>query len=267
MNMETEQLIRRMLEYMLLQASRNIVIFIGGGTGNEGYIADVLGAFRIHQYSFFVSEDWAPGTLEDKILERLQGKRLGSMKDLEEALRHADLVLLPLVNQSTLSRLALGITDTPMLEGLALAVMMGQKIIAVRDGYDDRRAVPLDRGAVINPAYHALIAGYESTLRSYGIRIIELGEFRSVLSAGEPGGETAPIQQVPSVLQSTVFNGTILTAADVQHMREGSLLLQAGTLITPLAKEWLTSQRIIVNYLENNGQQHKQEANNDYIGS
>jgi len=252
--MDTEALIRQMLGTLLPRISRRVVVFLGGGTPNEAYVAGVLGDYPLHCYSLVISEDRAYKALDERLLSRLSGKRISSPEDIEEALRDAELVLLPLVTRGVLSKIALGIADDPLTSGIASAIMLGKEIVAVRDGYDPFHRVQAASGMARNAVYNEMILGHEQSLKSFGVKVIDLEEFRGTLTGSvqllepkaagiPPGGPNArPIEA--SVLNS------ILTLGDVQHVHEGLLRVPQGAVITPLARELLESRRVQIRFME-----------------
>ncbi|ASA22982.1 hypothetical protein B9T62_20525 [Paenibacillus donghaensis] len=257
--MNAEALIRQMLESLLPALSRRVVVFLSGGTVNEGCVARVLADYPLYRYSLVIDDSPGLPMLDEKLLSQLSASRLTELAEIEQALREAELVLIPLATRGALSKIALGITDSPLTAGIAAAIMLRKEIVAVRDGYDPLHAVQAAAGMGGNAAYNGMLLGYERTLQDFGVKVVTLAEFRETLSppgllpegyaaAGiSPGSERAAALNPPDAIH---LPDSVITLADVQHIPGGTLSTREDAIITPLARELLEARRIELRFLK-----------------
>lgn len=251
--MDTEELVRRMLELLLPSLGKKVAVLLGAGELGVIPVVDVLAQFPYHHYSLIIADD-PEQHLRHEVVSRLGGKVPSTPRETQEALRAAELVLVPVVTRTVLSKVALGIQDDPVAAGMAMALLMGKEVIAVRDEYDPGGLPAAKTGLTANKVYNAMLAGYERRLEEFGVKVIDLSEFRDTLAA----------KSKAAVLQKPVFqeNGsgclppwdeaggsagitgasTILTLEDVERLAARGLIEQAGgALLTPSAREYLQS--------------------------
>jgi hypothetical protein len=252
--MDAEDLLRQVLGCILPSLRKRVLLFLGGGTMNMGLVAEVLSGFPLCQYSMVVADDY-PGVPSAEGLSRLDGKRIRTLPEADEALRDAELVLVPVVSRNTLSKVALGIADDLLTEGIAEALMLGKEVIAIRDDYDPLNRLQVSAGLSANSAYNSMIAGYEQKLGEFGVKIINLSEFRETLADRLDLTKLLPAQQQKQehgLLPQDPFEvqSSILTLADVQKGQGGKLIAKPGTIMTPLAKEYVDAHHIPLEFKE-----------------
>ncbi|CAM4390118.1 hypothetical protein GNQ08_05715 [Paenibacillus macerans] len=254
-----EALIRRMLESLLPALSRRVVVFLSGGTVNEGCVARILADYPLYRYSLVIDDSPGLPPLDETLLSRLSARRLSGLAEIEQALREAELVLIPLATRGTLSKIALGIADSPLTAGIAAAIMQRKEIVAVRDGYDPLHTVQAAAGLGGNGAYNRMLLGYERTLQDFGVKVVTLAEFRETLithglqSEGAPAAGISPGSGRPADLNppnAIHLPDSVITLADVQHIPGGTLSAREDAIITPLARELLEARRIELRFLK-----------------
>ncbi|RRJ61826.1 hypothetical protein EHV15_01680 [Paenibacillus oralis] len=257
--LNTEALIRQMLESLLPALSRRVVVFLSGGTVNEDSVARVLADYPLYRYSLVIDDSPGLPLLDERLLSRLSARRLTGLAEIEQALREAELVLIPLATRGALSKIALGITDSPLTAGIAAAIMLRKEIIAVRDGYDPLHTVHAAAGMGGNAAYNRMLLGYERTLQDFGVKVVTLAEFRETLSThgllaeGDPAASISPGSEKAAALNppnAIHLPDSVITLADVQHISGGTLSAREDAIITPLARELLEARRVELRFLK-----------------
>ncbi|WP_411682884.1 flavoprotein [Clostridium thailandense] len=270
--MNIEEIVKSIVREILPLINKKILIFISGGKVNSESLISTLTEFELIDYKIVMSEA-AASVIDKRLIEKLKGKIIDSQDKLNEAIRDAEFVLIPILTRNTLSKVALGMEDNLITIGIARAIMISKEIIAVRDSYDPNNSINISEGFSSNLAYNSMLLNYERILDSFGIKIIDSSEFRETVrnkfynsslqpfskkkinSSGkytESGRNENAIRQnklIKSKKEEIIFNSSILTVKDISHILEnGVIRLNEGTIITPLAKDYIYNNKLKVEF-------------------
>ncbi|MGE5542070.1 MAG: hypothetical protein ACM3WT_03455 [Bacillota bacterium] len=143
------------------------------------------------------------------------------------------IVVGPVMSQNTAVKAAVGIRDSLASEILACAFMMGKPVILVRDSID------VD---VVPPGYRRTLLDHLATLESYGANVIPARDLSTVVKAVLEGQRAAnarrPLRRLVDLRAA---------AAWVEgHVGPASFPLSRGTIITPLAADFLKEKRVSI---------------------
>lgn len=139
------------------------------------------------------------------------------------------------VQQDLLVRGALGLTDTRTSHLLAQALLQAVPVTLSLS--------PSLRWVVGNgpwSPYQLYIRQQKEQLERFGVSVLAAPGLVELLTAPAAAGPAA-------------FPGKLVTEADIQHITSTSLLLQPGTIVTPLAREAARSKGIVLQTEGNGG--------------
>ena len=173
----------------------------------------------------------------------------------------SDVVLVPTLSMNTAAHLALGLMDS-LLTTLILGARLADKpVVAVLSGAD-----PDGRGGRVfsatntgAPALRAMLSGHLETLTSFGIQLVDDGQFLWAAAqavAGPAGVKSAATKSAATTsaaaaraaaTAATLRLSGLVTASDLSGLTQGATVsLAAGARLTPLAQEVLERQRVRV---------------------
>lgn len=166
-----------------------------------------------------------------------------------------DLVAVPVLSENTLAKAALGIQDSLASRVLGSAFMAGKPVVIARD------CVPVDD---VLPAYRQMIIRYIKALESLGARVTCASDF--VAQIGKILGLDGVALSTPRVAEESfrsrskevsrlAGDGQVagrlvdLCAAEAWVKQRGvanPLVIKPGTMITPLAMDYLREKRVAI---------------------
>ncbi|MEG6585368.1 flavoprotein [Dendrosporobacter sp. 1207_IL3150] len=150
-------------------------------------------------------------------------------------LREADLVLVPVLTQNTVAKIAYTILDTMPATLILQALQLGKPVVAAEnaaDPHDDWR-VKAKMGNASPTLAQALRANLNKA-RAFGINLVKVNELAALTSKllyTEVKNEMAPIQ---AGRKAVLDAGTVKSAA---LNGSKSLIIADGTIVTPLAAD------------------------------
>lgn len=256
--MSLEELIRKIITAFLAVTKKRVLIFLSNGSIDLEALFRYLKECPNNNYDLVLS-DAAKGILGRDEVAELPGRLVESYRELEECVRECDLALIPLLSRNTLCKVALGIADNLLTTGIAMAIMMGKEIIAVRDNYDPQSPVNAYNGLNKNPAYNTMLLSYEETLKKFGVKVVNYDEFLRLvkekldpLKFAQPAAEEMATEKtVEPATRLAGDRGEIITVADLDRLGVGEKIsLSQNAKITPLALEYLEKNKIPVEVSE-----------------
>lgn len=253
--MSIETLIKNLLLEILPRMNKKILIFLTGGTVHAEISLKVLADFEFTNYDLVISESGRK-VLDQELVQKLQGRVLQSTEEVDDSLRSAGFVLVPVMTRNTLCKVAVGIADNLVTTGIARAIMMNKEIIVVRDSYAPDNPVNISNGLSQNPVYNSMLNNYEQSLEAAGVKFVDFPEFKGVVQekigslflpdqsqTEQPSGEAHPSRR------EVMLTGSILTLNDVKKIQPGNIVqIKEGTIITPLARDYIDMNNIIVKF-------------------
>lgn len=241
-----EKVIGPIVAEILSQINKKVLIFLSGGTVNAESLLKVLRDFELINYSIVLSRA-AKEILDERLLESLDGKIIESMDVLAEELDKAEIVLIPIMTRNTLSKVALGISDNLVTTGISRAIMTDKDIILVRDSYNPKNRRNISEGLSNNEAYNSMILNHEKTLESYGIKLVDSEEFKESIRGELKYSKLETRDQVERDKSSKRIDSSVLTFNDISQIcNDGKITVKRGTIITPLAKDYIYNNNIEV---------------------
>lgn len=271
--MNMEEIIKSIIKQILPLINKKVLIFISGGKVNAESLIRTLAEFELIEYNIVMSEA-AKSVIDKSLLEKLKGRIVDSQDNLNDTIRNAEIILIPILTRNTLSKVALGIEDNLTTTGIARAIMLSKEIIAVRDSYDPQNSINISEGFSSNSVYNSMISNYENTLGSFGIKFVDSNEFKETINDKFYNSSLQPVHkkeenskekytesnrnkdiitQRESIQlkkeEKSIFNSSILTVKDINHiLDDGVIRLKEGTIITPLAKDYIYNNNLKVQF-------------------
>lgn len=243
--MSVEELFKNLLRELLPLIKKRILVFISGGSVNLELLIEILINEKLNDYDLVISEN-AQQVIDQNLLKTLKANTISSLQDLETALKRTDFILIPALSRNTLSKITLGIADNLLTTGIARALMMNKEVIIVRDSYHPQNSVNIAKGLSENRVYNAMIMKYEKQLEEMGVTLIDTGSFRTTVERNSFHKVTSS----QSAEQEVYCNSSILTLGDVSQNQEKRILkIRDGTIITPLARDYIQSKGITLKFL------------------
>lgn len=258
--MNIEDLIRNLLQEILPIFEKKVVVFLSGGSVNAELLLKTLSEFQFNQCDI-VMTDRAKAIFTQESMSKLNGTLINSHEELEKALNRADFILIPILTRNTLSKIALGIADNFVTTGIARAIMMKKEMIVVRDSFDANNSINIINNLSNNDAYNNMLHDYEKKLETFGVKIIDLSEFKVEVQkrmnppvSGISYIEEQPIKEHPTKNENNnkelTIHSTILTLSDFKRLKDQKIInIKQGTIITPLARDFIQTNDITINSL------------------
>ncbi|MDP4128153.1 MAG: flavoprotein [Bacillota bacterium] len=167
--MNIEELVKNMLQTIVPNLNKRILIFLTGGTVNAEILLNILADYDEHQYDIVISEN-GKESLSEAAVGGLKGKRLNSFSELKDALKKADFILIPVMTRNTLAKAALGIEDNLVTTGIARALMSNKEVFAVKDSFSSEHPINKAMDLAHNAAYNAMLKSYEYQLETFVLK-------------------------------------------------------------------------------------------------
>lgn len=248
-----------MLKEMLPLLEKRVTIFLSGGSVNTDILLKGLADLNYKHFDLVISES-GKSMLNEESVQKLNGKVIHSLYDLEESLSHTCLVLIPIMTRNTLAKTALGIADNLVTTGIARAIMMNKEILAVKDSFDANHPVNIANDLSHNSFYNSMLENYESQLKRFGVKFIDLAEFKTVVQKKMTLLPTE-LKNIELTNQSNSssnmdiqnevqLNSSILTLTDIRGYSDNALIkIKPNTIVTPLAKDYIASHHMRLQYI------------------
>ncbi|AOY77126.1 flavoprotein [Clostridium formicaceticum] len=249
--MNIEKIIKSIVAEILPLINKRLLLFISGGTVNVEILLDTLSDSELISYDI-VMTDAAKKLLDETSIKKLKGNIIDRIDKLDSAINHASFILIPIMTKNTLSKAALGIADNLVTTGIARALMMNKEIIAVRDSYAPENPINISNGLSKNSLYNAMFLKYEETLSSFGVKIIDAKEFKGTIQNQFNKSLPQPLEKEKATVKNKhFFESSIVTLTDLKGIENDcGIVIQKGTIITPLARDYIYSNKINVTYGE-----------------
>lgn len=177
--MNFEEIVRMVVKEVLERVSglgkNAVVIFTGEKIGFEESISQIQQLKKEGWTMKAVLSKTAFDVLDYKIInEVFESENIfidGNMDDKRElCFKEFDVVLIPTITINTLSKVALGISDTLETKIISKAIMKGTKTIVAKDSFDLENKLEYRK---IPNSYKNMIKGHLDTIRSYGIELVD----------------------------------------------------------------------------------------------
>ncbi|WP_235919482.1 flavoprotein [Heliomicrobium undosum] len=157
-----------------------------------------------------------------------------------KALRQADLVIVPVLTQNTMAKLAHTLSDTLPTTLIMQALMLGKPVIAAENAADPRDS--WRAGLEMDKAPIVLVRAFQENLRKvrdFGVNLTDvrnLGrEARRALERSHAGGREAAAPQAAAPAKKNLVDAEKIKAVALSGGRVYTVA--PGDLITPLARD------------------------------
>lgn len=272
--MDIDEIVKSIIDKIVKTLNKETILFISGGAVNTSSIFKTLKDFKFLHYKI-VMTDAAKNVIPKEYINDLGGEIVEDMGELNKAIAEAQIILAPVMTRNTLCKCASGVEDDLVSIGIARSLMMNKEIIAVKDSFDPSNSLNISKGFCKNSAYNNFILERENILSTFGIKFISSDELRMNLegkvslpgkcSAGNAGQnnevKTERVEVVKKVKKvdtcttrensrkENLLRG-VLTVKDIMiAVNEGEdVNVEKGSIITPLAKDYIYNNNINVNY-------------------
>lgn len=258
--MNIEDLLRPIIAEIVNKMNKRILLFISGGAVNLKGIFETLSSIQMLQYDIVMTEA-SKKVIPEEYIANLNGRLIDCKVELTKAVREDDIIIVPIMTRNTLAKCAAGIEDNLVTTGIAEAIMMNKEVIVVKDSFDPQNQVNISLGFNKNAAYNKHILGYEDKLTSFGVKFINAADIKRTINARFSIMSNANENlNHESAIKNTVVNkeetcnikklSGILTIEDIMLAANNSkeIWVKEGSLLTPLAKDYIYNNGINVNY-------------------
>jgi len=225
---------------------KKTLIFVSGGVVNIKEEFETLMGFNNLKYSAVLS-DSARDIIPKDFIQVLNADLIEDKKLMSEKINEANFILIPVMTRNILAKTALGIRDTFILTGISEAIMKNKKIIAVKDSFDPDNPINISLGYSQNTAYNEMLKNYMKTLEGFGVSFINAFELKESISGLLCMEDSKTIKK--EISQATLKG--IITKSDLIPLGNcRNIKLLKGTVITPLAKDYIDSENIKIDYVD-----------------
>jgi Flavoprotein. len=224
--------------------SRKALLFITGGAVNINEIFNALSEIDGYAYDAVISES-ASNVIPETLLNSLRAEVITSKSQMTSVIKEANIILIPVLTRNTLAKAALGISDNLVTLGIQEAIMMGKKIVAVKDSCDPNEPVNVALGFTKNAAYNQMLLEYMKRLGNMGVTFIHSSQIKEFI------GRAASEKKDEAVFKKKEVSG-VVTRNDVSVMAEKGepLYIKYGSVITPLAMDYIEDNGIEIRYIK-----------------
>ncbi|MTK12883.1 MAG: flavoprotein [Clostridiaceae bacterium] len=251
--MDIEDLLRPIIAQIINMMNKRVLLFVSGGAVNLKKIFEALDSIKMLQYDIVIT-DAAKKMIPEEYIKNLNARVIECKNELTKAVIEDDLVVVPMMSRNTLAKCATGIQDNLVTTGIAEALMMKKEVIAIRDSFNPVEPKNISLGFSKNPAYNKFILGYEDILTSFGVRFIDGCDIKSVINEKFSfiNNVTENVYEEKMDWTSKKVLSGILTIEDIIKALNNSkeVFIKEGSLITPLAKDYIDSNKVNVKYCQ-----------------
>lgn len=258
--MDIEELIKAITIQVLGLVNKKVLMFISGGAVNVKQEFESLKEFNNFKYSAILSGS-AREVIPKKYIEDLNADIIEDKKIMSKKIDEVDFILIPVMTRNILAKTALGIRDTLISTGISEAIMKNKKIIVVKDSFDPENPVNVSLGYSQNVSYNEMLKNHMKTLESFGMSFINAYELKDVIEGLiciKKENELLQISNnsncIKNVIAKEATQATlkgVITKTDLLSLREcRTIKVAKGTVITSLAKDYIESENIELDYLD-----------------
>ena len=265
--MDTEQLVQMITEQVLarlsqqpapaplkapMEPSKIMVLFTGGTIGLVEGLAAVreIGGLPVEiTVVLSTAAEKVIGTSRIKDSLGTQCPVLTGQEGYPRALlRAADVLVIPVLTQNTLSKVALTFADTTASTLIMQALMMGKPVIAARNAADPQDHWRIEAGmGKATPAFMRVLQQHLQQAESYGIQLLDVRELSGAVrnwydkrlqrQADQPAKATTGAAEaaVAGHGRKTFISAEVIKAAALAGNK--SYRVEAGAILTPLARD------------------------------
>lgn len=253
--MDIEELIKAITIQVLSLVNKEVLVFISGGVVNVEEEFKILKEFNNLKYSVVLS-DSAKKVIPQQFLEDLNAEVIEDKELMSQKINEVDFILIPVMTRNILAKTALGIRDTFITTGISDSIMKNKKIIAIKDSFDPDNPVNVSLGYSQNASYNEMLKNYIKTIESFGVSFINVYELKKAMNGllFMEDKKTAQIANIRKVTTKEIRQVTlkgIITKIDLLSLGScRNIKIAKGTVITSLAKDYIESENIKINYFD-----------------
>ncbi|MDR0615501.1 MAG: hypothetical protein LBG29_01730 [Synergistaceae bacterium] len=254
--------------------NRQAAVIFTGGKADAAGLLKVIDGLLATKAKIVLSEGFASVMPEFKAA--CQDRLLADYASMQKHIAGSSLVAVPILTRNTLAKAATGVQDNLATCGIAGALMRAIPVIAVKDSCDPDGSHFRELGIDKNPAYCEMLRDHERKLASFGVKLVDSGEFSVALEAGlygdiysvaatafatagtapAPSAAPAARRDIPSEAISAPQPASIIrltdsfiTCEDLMSIRPGTNVeIGRNAVLTPLAKEYIERRGIILTF-------------------
>lgn len=253
--MEINELIKEITAEILKRLDKKVLLFISGGAVNIKETFSVLNEYKLIKYSAVISNS-AKEVIPEVYTKDLNLEVLNEKKCIVNAINNSDLILIPVLTRNTLAKTALGIRDNYFTTGISEALMRNKKIIAVKDSCDPECEVLKSMGVTANREYNKMLMGYLSKLESFGVTLINSEQLKDIMDnelnltskKNNKSDENIKKCEIKEQNSMAELNGVITMGELLPLKGKKEVIISKDALITPLAKDYIDSEKIKIRY-------------------
>lgn len=255
-------LLQRIVQALLPVLNKNTLVFFTGGAAaaRADEWLKLVDRLLITEAKIVVSPAFCQ-LAPELFVQRLGSRLLTGEAAMRRFIQTAHLGVVPVFTRNTLAKASLGIQDNLITNGIAAVLMRGLPLIGVKDNYHPDNDHTRAMGYQANPAYNALLLGYEQQLSRLGATLVDSSEFTPAMERTlYPGvfGKTAQSREAKPQGSPTVknlANQPVITWQELNGVAPGAtVVIKENVIVTPLAQEYIKKQGIV---LQPAGQQPK----------
>jgi hypothetical protein len=253
--LDLNELIKIITAEVLKMLDKKVLLFISGGAVNIKDTFAVLNEYKLIKYSAVISNS-AKEVIPEIYTKSLNLEILNEKKCIVKAINNSDLILIPVLTRNTLAKTALGIRDNYFTTGISEALMRNKKVIAVKDSCDPECEVLKSMGVTVNKEYNKMLIGYLKTLESFGVTLINSSQLKDVMNNElnltsknyDKSNDNVKKSKVKEQTNSVELNGVITMGELLSLNGNKEVIIAKDALITPLAKDYIDSEKIKIKY-------------------
>ncbi|MDR3255655.1 MAG: flavoprotein [Synergistaceae bacterium] len=246
------ELMEQIMNCLLPLLNRHVTVFFTGGKADSAGLLKIVDGLLTTKAGIVATDnflDMAPPEFKAAIDDR----RLKYYGPMQKHIAESNLIIVPILTRNTLAKAATGIQDNLATCGLAAALMRGLPVIAVKENCDPLGSHFKDIGLDKNQAYNDMLKEHERKLISFGVKMVETGEFSAALEGALYGGafagapQTSPAQIAVSTASVVKLSDSFITCEDLMKLPPGTgIQVLKSAVLTPLALEFIESRKISV---------------------
>lgn len=258
--MDIEELIKAITIQVLGMFNKKVLLFISGGVVNVEEEFSTLKEFNNLKYSVVLSSS-ARDVIPNQYIEELNADIIEDKKLMSKNIDEVEFILIPVMTRNMLVKTAVGIRDTFITTGISDAIMKNKKIIVVKDSFDPDNLVNISLGYSQNAVYNEMLKNHMKTLESFGVSFINACELKNTINE-LLCIEDKKFDQIDTI-ENVITKGNGVTKETNQTTLKGvitktdllplggckSIKIAKGAVITPLAKDYIDSEKIKIDYL------------------
>ena len=259
--MDIEELIKAITIQVLGMFNKKVLVFLSGGGVNIEEEFETLKEFNNLKYSVVLS-DSARDIIPKQYIEELNADIIEDKKLMSKKIDEAEFILIPVMTRNILVKTAVGIRDTFITTGISDAIMKNKKIIVVKDSFDPDNLVNISLGYSQNAFYNEMLKNHMKTLESFGVSFINACELKNTINEllcieDKKLSQIDTIKKVitkekviTNEMDQTTLKG-VITKTDLLPIGDNKRIkIAKGSVITPLAKDYIDSEKIKIDYLD-----------------